>query len=130
MKLFVVWFIKRKCKIKSILSNLEEDLVVSWHFYKIESGIGLKISDKSLVPPVSPRAVKYRMMPIDLYYTMGSTPCHAVLLLTKYMGLDVNLKTINLDKSHVIDKDIEEFLKVTAAINCINSFKFYNMFKR
>ncbi|PSN30875.1 hypothetical protein C0J52_24634 [Blattella germanica] len=57
-------------------------------------------------------------MPIDLYYTMGSTPCHSVLLLLKYMGLDVNLKSIDLQKD---EQDMESFVKVRNRIKLKSS---------
>jgi glutathione S-transferase len=49
-------------------------------------------------------------MTIDLYYMPASTPCRPVLLLAKAVGVDLNLKQINLmEKEHLTP----EFLKVS-----------------
>ncbi|KAF2880916.1 hypothetical protein ILUMI_25245 [Ignelater luminosus] len=48
-------------------------------------------------------------MPIDLYYMPGSAPCHAVQLTTKLLGVNVNLKFLNLSKGEQL---APEFIKV------------------
>lgn len=48
-------------------------------------------------------------MPIDLYYIGGSAPCRAVLLAAKAVGVDLNLKTIDLMKG---EQMTPEYLKV------------------
>jgi len=48
-------------------------------------------------------------MPIDIYYTILSPPARAVLVLSKYLKLDVNLNSLNLMAG---DTKTPEFLKV------------------
>lgn len=55
-------------------------------------------------------------MPIDLYYLGGSAPCRSVLLAAKAVGVDLNLKTVDLMKGEHLTP---EFLKVIF----INVFK-------
>jgi glutathione S-transferase len=48
-------------------------------------------------------------MSIDLYYTIASPPCRSVMLLAKTLGLELNLKKVDLmNKEHLKP----EFLKV------------------
>ena len=35
-------------------------------------------------------------MPIDLYYTLGSAPCRSVMMTAKMVGVELNLKEVNL----------------------------------
>ncbi len=48
-------------------------------------------------------------MPIDLYYMSMSAPCRAVLLTAKMVGVEINLKTINLMQGEHMQP---EFLKI------------------
>jgi glutathione S-transferase len=48
-------------------------------------------------------------MPIDLYYMSMSAPCRAVLLTAKMVGIEINLKTINLMQGEHMQP---EFLKI------------------
>lgn len=48
-------------------------------------------------------------MPIDFYYVGGSAPCRSVLLAAKAVGVDLNLKTVDLMKG---EQMTPEFLKV------------------
>lgn len=48
-------------------------------------------------------------MPIDLYYVPGSSPCRAVLLTAKALGLELNLKLVDL---HHGEHMKPEFLKM------------------
>lgn len=48
-------------------------------------------------------------MPIDFYYTPASAPCRSILLLAKALGLEMNLKTVNLMAGEQLTP---EFLKV------------------
>lgn len=48
-------------------------------------------------------------MPIDFYYTPGSPPCRSVLLTAKALGLELNLKTLDL---HHGEHMKPEFIKV------------------
>ncbi|XP_025204059.1 glutathione S-transferase 1-1-like [Melanaphis sacchari] len=48
-------------------------------------------------------------MPIDFYYTPGSPPCRSVLLTAKALGLDLNLKTLDL---HHGEHMKPEFIKI------------------
>lgn len=48
-------------------------------------------------------------MPIDLYYMSMSAPCRAVLLTAKMVGVEINLKTINLMQGEHMKP---EFLKI------------------
>lgn len=57
-------------------------------------------------------------MPIDLYCLTGSPPCAAVLLTANIIGIDVNIKNVDLQKGEHLTP---EFLKVT--INGIDNFK-------
>jgi glutathione S-transferase len=48
-------------------------------------------------------------MPLDFYYVIASPPCRSVMLLAKTLGLELNLKEMNLlGKEHLKP----EFLKV------------------
>lgn len=48
-------------------------------------------------------------MGLDLYYTPGSPPCHAVQMTAKAVGVELNLKCVNL----AIGEHLKpEFLKV------------------
>lgn len=49
-------------------------------------------------------------MPIDFYYTPGSPPCRSVLLTAKALGLELNLKTLDL---HHGEHMKPEFIKVS-----------------
>lgn len=48
-------------------------------------------------------------MPIDFYYVGGSAPCRAALLAAKAVGVELNLKTLDLMKGEQMSP---EFLKV------------------
>lgn len=48
-------------------------------------------------------------MTIDLYYTPGSAPCRSILLTAKLVGVDLNLKLVNLHEGEHLKP---EFLKV------------------
>lgn len=48
-------------------------------------------------------------MTIDFYYTPGSSPCRAVLLTAKALGVELNLKPMNLMKGEHLTP---EFLKI------------------
>lgn len=48
-------------------------------------------------------------MPLDLYYVGGSAPCRSVLLAAKAVGVDLNLKVVDLMKG---EQMTPEFLKV------------------
>ncbi|XKL62081.1 hypothetical protein PGB90_001914 [Kerria lacca] len=48
-------------------------------------------------------------MGIDLYYTPGSAPCRSILLTAKALGLDLNLKLVNLFEGEHLKP---EFLKL------------------
>lgn len=48
-------------------------------------------------------------MPIDLYYMSLSAPCRAVLLTAKMVGVELNLKTVNLMGGEQMKP---EFLKI------------------
>lgn len=48
-------------------------------------------------------------MPIDLYYVPGSAPCRSVLLAAKALGVDLNLKYLDLMKGEQLTP---EFIKV------------------
>ena len=48
-------------------------------------------------------------MPIDIYYLPGSPPCRAVLLTAKALGLEMNLKRLELMKGEHLKP---EFLKI------------------
>ncbi|KAK7602938.1 hypothetical protein V9T40_006912 [Parthenolecanium corni] len=48
-------------------------------------------------------------MPIDLYYTPGSAPCRSILLTAKLLGVDLNLKLVNLHEGEHLKP---EFLKL------------------
>jgi hypothetical protein len=49
-------------------------------------------------------------MPLDFYYTIASPPCRSVLLLAKTLGLELNLKKVDLLKR---EQHTPEFLKVS-----------------
>lgn len=49
-------------------------------------------------------------MPIDLYQFTGSSPCRAVCLAAAAIGVDINLKDVNV---LIGDHFTPEFLKVT-----------------
>lgn len=51
-----------------------------------------------------------RKMSIDLYYLSGSPPCGAVLLAAKIIGVDINIKNVDLAKGEHLTP---EFLKVS-----------------
>lgn len=65
-------------------------------------------------------------MPIDFYYTPGSPPCRSVLLTAKALGLELNLKTLDL---HHGEHMKPEFLKVSfrtvVLLHCIASLTLY-----
>jgi len=48
-------------------------------------------------------------MPIDLYYLPGSAPCRSVLLTAKAVGVDLNLKLLDLMKGEQLTP---EFIKI------------------
>lgn len=48
-------------------------------------------------------------MVLDLYWTVGSPPCHAVQMTAKAVGVDLNLKSVNLAIGEHLKED---FLKV------------------
>ncbi|WP_323677962.1 glutathione S-transferase N-terminal domain-containing protein, partial [Halorubellus sp. PRR65] len=48
-------------------------------------------------------------MTIDFYYAPGSSPCRAVLLTAKAIGVDLNLKLMDLMKGEHLSP---EFLKI------------------
>lgn len=48
-------------------------------------------------------------MTIDFYYTPGSPPCRAVLLTAKALGLEMNLKQLDLHQGEHLKP---EFVKV------------------
>jgi len=48
-------------------------------------------------------------MPIDFYYVPGSAPCRAVLLAAKAVGIDMNLKQVDLMKG---EQMTPEFIKM------------------
>lgn len=48
-------------------------------------------------------------MPLDLYYVPGSAPCRTVLLAAKALGVEVNLKYLDLMKGEHLTP---EFVKV------------------
>lgn len=48
-------------------------------------------------------------MTIDLYYTPGSAPCRSVMLAAKALGVNLNLKQLDLIKGEHLKAD---FLKV------------------
>lgn len=52
-------------------------------------------------------------MPIDLYYVPGSAPCRTVLLAAKAVGVDLNLKYLDLMKGEHLTP---EFIKVSTLI--------------
>lgn len=52
-------------------------------------------------------------MPIDFYYTITSPPCRSVLLLAKTLGLELNLKKLDLQKG---EHRTAEFLEVSGAL--------------
>jgi glutathione S-transferase len=57
-------------------------------------------------------------MTIDLYYLPESTPCRAVLLTANAVGLQLNLKCLDLFKGEHMTP---QFLKVCDLINFVNS---------
>jgi hypothetical protein len=52
-------------------------------------------------------------MPLDFYYTITSPPCRSVLLLAKTLGLELNLKKLDLLKG---EHRTAEFLEVSGAL--------------
>jgi glutathione S-transferase len=48
-------------------------------------------------------------MPLDFYYAIASPPCRSVMLLAKTLGLELNLKKVNVLKKEHLEP---EFLKV------------------
>lgn len=58
-------------------------------------------------------------MPIDFYYTPGSPPCRSVLLTAKALGLELNLKTLDL---HHGEHMKPEFLKVSFRYGCFITY--------
>lgn len=66
-----------------------------------------------------------RRMTIDFYYLPGSSPCRAVLLAAKAVGVDLNLKYTDLMKG---DQMTPEFLKVMSnkKPNSFVKYLFYN----
>ncbi|XP_055296431.1 glutathione S-transferase 1-1-like [Sitodiplosis mosellana] len=48
-------------------------------------------------------------MGLDFYYTVGSPPCHAVQMTAKAVGVDLNLKPINLAAGEHLNP---EFIKI------------------
>lgn len=52
------------------------------------------------------------MSDIKYYFTLSSPPCRAVLLLIRYLKIDVDLKPINLQKGEQHDP---EYLKINPA---------------
>lgn len=52
---------------------------------------------------------RYFRMPIDFYYTPGSPPCRTVLLTAKALGLELNLKPLDLHHGEHLKP---EFVKV------------------
>jgi hypothetical protein len=57
-------------------------------------------------------------MTIDLYYLPASTPCRAVLLTANAVGVQLNLKYLDLFKGEHMTP---QFLKVCGLINIVNS---------
>lgn len=57
-------------------------------------------------------------MPIDFYYTPGSPPCRSVLLTAKALGLELNLKTLDLHHGEHLKP---EFVKVNFRKNLFYS---------
>lgn len=51
-------------------------------------------------------------MPLTLYYTVGSAPCHQVMLTAKALNLDLELKSIDLSKKEHLSP---EYVKVVPA---------------
>lgn len=49
-------------------------------------------------------------MSLDLYYMLGSPPCHAVMMVAKAVGVDLNLKPVDLFGG---EHKSPEFLKVS-----------------
>lgn len=49
-------------------------------------------------------------MPLDLYYVPGSAPCRSVMLAAKAIGVDLNLKLLDLMKGEHLTP---EFIKVS-----------------
>jgi hypothetical protein len=49
-------------------------------------------------------------MPLDFYYTIASPPCRSVLMLAKTLGLQLNLKKVDLLKK---EQYTPEFLEVS-----------------
>lgn len=63
----------------------------------------------------------FQKMPIDLYYVPGSAPCRAVLLAAKAIGVDLNLKHLDLMKGEHLTPDfIKVFILIRLFIeNCL-----------
>jgi hypothetical protein len=50
-------------------------------------------------------------MPLDLYYMIASTPCRSVMLLAKTLGLELNLKDVDvLKKEHLEPEFFERYV--------------------
>lgn len=62
-------------------------------------------------------------MPIDLYYMSLSAPCRAVLLTAKMVGVEVNLKTVNLMEGEQMKP---EFIKINPqhTVPCLEDSEF------
>lgn len=61
-------------------------------------------------------------MGIDLYYTPGSSPCRAVRLVAAALGVDLNLKLMNLMAGEHLKP---EFIKASQ-FNSIEYTEFFN----
>ncbi len=48
-------------------------------------------------------------MAIDLYYMLESPPCRTVLMVAKHLNIELNLKSLDLEKGEHLN---EEFVKV------------------
>lgn len=59
-------------------------------------------------------------MTIDFYYNVGSAPCRPILMLAKALGVQLNLKEVNIPAG---DTRTPEFLKVS---HILNLFHFLN----
>jgi glutathione S-transferase len=57
--------------------------------------------------------------PIVLYYTMGSGPCHAVMMLAKAINLELELIEVDMRAGEHLKED---FLKVSLAMTRLKSF--------
>lgn len=59
-------------------------------------------------------------MGLDFYYTPGSAPCRSVLLAAKAVGIELNLKPLDLMKGEHLKP---EFVKVSRVKFSIRSLK-------